>query len=71
MPCPYCGSYATTTVTPEGGRWYEYCNACGTTIQDDDSGDYDICEMEGHDWQEVELGGETCDECRRCGAIDC
>lgn len=71
MPCPNCGSYAITTFSGPHDDWYDRCDACGYIMSDpvfpDD--DEDHCD---HEWQEVYFAdGTACDECVKCGAIDC
>lgn len=71
MPCPYCGSYATSVGNYEDGDEYERCHACGAffTGEDYDSDqEDDHCD---HEWRTVSIAGEACDECVKCGAIDC
>jgi len=67
--CEVCGDAYTT------GRLCTNC-AHQKMIDDAESSPIeepwdDLCQLEGHDWQTVIIFGEECEECQRCGVIDC
>jgi len=67
--CKDCGDAYTTG---------DYCTNCAHQRMIDNAElsnsqeDWEnLCQLDGHDWQTVYIFGEECEECQRCGLIDC
>lgn len=67
MACPLCGSLNVREINTD--------NLPLRFPDEEDMPDVfteeDICRENGHNWVVVSIGGEECDQCTVCGAVDC